>query len=573
MSNRGVALRACFPRAFQWTSLAAAVAITSWNGASAQERDGYLPPSVEDRIDAMSGNEVQPRDNFARIIRPASTEPYRELPEPSISGTPPTQAQVGKEYSFTPTIRNLGDTPMSFSISNKPSWASFSISSGRLSGTPTSAGTTTGVVISVSNGRGRAELPPFSIAVSAASQSAGSVRLSASPTSIASGGNTTLTWSSTGESACTASGGWSGNKATSGSLSTGKLSATTAYTLTCKGSSGGSSIAQTTVTVAAVSTGTGDGVARPSYNTGNGFFVWKGQLYDPNGNPFRIRGVNRVHYDSTSAAGIAKSGANAVRWLILFSRSPSENVSEIQTQGIANGTVPIVGNWNGTCNSDTGTLQSIVSTWVSQASAWTTLDRYLIVNIANEWGPSSSTVWRDAYISAIASLRNAGYLGPLLIDSGGCGQNLDDLLNYSTAVFNSDPQKNVIFALHVYGVAASSLANNYYQQLANLSQQNGMVFIIGEFGPGKNIGPSPTDVTPGQIITAAEAAGLGWLAWAWDDNNLADGKSDNTWFSMTYNGPGVYTQPSDLTDFGLDVVLNPTYGISALAKRASVFSQ
>jgi mannan endo-1,4-beta-mannosidase len=327
-----------------------------------------------------------------------------------------------------------------------------------------------------------------------------------------------------------------------------------------------------TVTQSGAASTASSGVARPSYNTGDGFFVDNGQLYDPNGQPFRIRGVNRLHWDSDSSAGIARSGANTVRWDMDFTQSPSSNVSEIQTQGIQNNSVPIVGNWTATCSTDPGALQSAVSTWVSQAAQWTTLNRYLILNIANEWGPASSSVWEQSYISAIASLRQAGYTGPILIDSGGCGQDISDLLQYSSAVFNSDPEKNVMFALHVYGNASQSLSENWYQQLASLSASAGMVFIIGEFGPGNNVGPSPTDVPAGQIITAAESAGLGWLAWAWDDNDLANGASDNNWFSMTYQGPGIYTQPSDLTNFGQDVVLNPTYGISVLAKPASIFT-
>jgi hypothetical protein len=98
-----------------------------------------------------------------------------------------------------------------------------------------------------------------------------------------------------------------------------------------------------------------------------------------------------------------------------------------------------------------------------------------------------------------------------------------------------------------------------------------MAFVIGELGPGRNIGPAPTTVTPGQIITAAEAAGMGWLAWAWDDNNLGGGASDNDWFSMTYAGPGLYNTPADLTDYGQDVVLNGTYGLTTLAQPASIF--
>jgi mannan endo-1,4-beta-mannosidase len=335
-------------------------------------------------------------------------------------------------------------------------------------------------------------------------------------------------------------------------------------------SAGTASLPPFSITVTQNGTATTGAVARPSYNTGNGFFVLNGKLYDPNGNPFRIRGVNRVHWDSDSSAGIAKSGANTVRWNMDFTRDASANVNELQTQGIQNGNVPIVGNWSATCAQDTASFNAIVSTWVAQAPQWTTIDRYLIVNIANEWGPNNSTVWRDSYISAIAQLRQAGYLGPILVDAGNCGQDVLDLLNYSTAVFNSDPQKNVMFALHLYGNAQLALSNNWLPQLAQLSATAGMVFIIGEFGPGRNIGPSPTSVTPGQIISAAESAGLGWLAWAWDDNDLAGGASDDNWFSMTYQGPGTYNQPSDLTQYGQDVVLNATYGISALAKPASV---
>ncbi|HLK70977.1 MAG TPA: hypothetical protein VKT19_03425, partial [Steroidobacteraceae bacterium] len=63
----------------------------------------------------------------------------------------------------------------------------------------------------------------------------------------------------------------------------------------------------------------------------------------------------------------------------------------------------------------------------------------------------------------------------------------------------------------------------------------------------------------------------GWLAWAWDDNNLSGGASDDNWFSMTYAGPGIYNSPADLTHYGRDVILNGTYGISTLAAPASIF--
>lgn len=86
---------------------------------------------------------------------------------PAISGSPVTQAQVGRAYSFTPATRSTGSGAESFSISNKPAWATFSIATGQLSGTPTSAdvGTYADVVISVSNGTTSRALAPFTIVV------------------------------------------------------------------------------------------------------------------------------------------------------------------------------------------------------------------------------------------------------------------------------------------------------------------------------------------------------------------------------------------------------------------------
>jgi hypothetical protein len=76
------------------------------------------------------------------------------------------------------------------------------------------------------------------------------VTLTASPTVVPSGGASTLTWSSTNASSCTASSGWSGTKTSSGTQNTGALNATTTYSLTCTGSGGTSNVSTATVTIA-----------------------------------------------------------------------------------------------------------------------------------------------------------------------------------------------------------------------------------------------------------------------------------------------------------------------------------
>jgi mannan endo-1,4-beta-mannosidase len=394
--------------------------------------------------------------------------------------------------------------------------------------------------------------------------------LSASPTSLSRGASSMLTWSATNATACTASGGWSGTLATQGSQSTGAVSATTTYTLSCAGS-GGTVSQSATISVST----TGGAANRPSYNTGDGFFVLNGTLYDANGNPFRIRGVDRLHYTDPSQPGISNAKANAVRMFMGYPSTGAATYANIvQTQHIAYSEVPILAmpyfpdNTLSSCSTSTSELASGVAWWVANASTFAPLSKYLIVNIANEWGPANSSTWASSYESAITAMRAAGYTGPLLIDSGQCGQDINDLLNYSTEVFNSDPQKNIIFALHMYGNSSKILSDDSLTQLAALASSAGMVFAVTEFGPGNNIGPSPTEVTPTQIINACEAAGLGWAAWAWDDNNLSNGASNNDWFSMTVAGPGTYTgDASQLTSYGQIVV--PL--LQSLATPASVF--
>jgi hypothetical protein len=92
----------------------------------------------------------------------------------TISGTPPSGVLTGQSYSFTPTAYDSRTRTLVFAISNRPSWATFSSSSGQLSGTPTTAnvGTYSNIVIAVSDGSRTATLPAFSVQVGAAAATA-----------------------------------------------------------------------------------------------------------------------------------------------------------------------------------------------------------------------------------------------------------------------------------------------------------------------------------------------------------------------------------------------------------------
>jgi hypothetical protein len=88
---------------------------------------------------------------------------------PTISGAPSTSVLQGTAYSFQPTASDADADTLTFSIVNRPAWATFDSATGRLQGTPGpgDVGTTTGIVIAVSDGKANASLAAFDIAVQA----------------------------------------------------------------------------------------------------------------------------------------------------------------------------------------------------------------------------------------------------------------------------------------------------------------------------------------------------------------------------------------------------------------------
>ncbi len=109
---------------------------------------------------------------------------------PSISGTPATSVVAGTAYRFTPTANDPEGRPLTFRISNPPTWATFNTTSGQLQGTPQSAnvGSFSNIVISVSDGRRSASLAPFTITVTAAATTNRAPTISGAPaTSVVEG--------------------------------------------------------------------------------------------------------------------------------------------------------------------------------------------------------------------------------------------------------------------------------------------------------------------------------------------------------------------------------------------------
>jgi len=86
---------------------------------------------------------------------------------PTIAGTPNTSVAAGAAYSFQPAASSASGGKLTFSIQNIPLWATFSKTTGLLSGTPSAADVNvySNIIISVSDGSATAALAAFSISV------------------------------------------------------------------------------------------------------------------------------------------------------------------------------------------------------------------------------------------------------------------------------------------------------------------------------------------------------------------------------------------------------------------------
>src|ERR1700746_1377220 len=100
------------------------------------------------------------------IFLSAATIAHATTDALAISGKPPIVATMGQAYAFTPSVSDPSKRALHFSISNKPTWATFNTSTGHLAGTPAvgDVGTQNIVVITVTNGVAKAYLH-FSLTV------------------------------------------------------------------------------------------------------------------------------------------------------------------------------------------------------------------------------------------------------------------------------------------------------------------------------------------------------------------------------------------------------------------------
>jgi len=319
---------------------------------------------------------------------------------------------------------------------------------------------------------------------------------------------------------------------------------------------------------------------RPSYNTGEGFFTLGNKVYDANGHEFVVRGLNHTHWwgnqvnNVAAIPHIARTEANTVRLVFgdsFHALSPSQQ-RDLIVQYTDLGIVPMVEHHGATCSESASDLARLVDYWLEpgRADYLREFEDKIMLNIANEWG-NSSTVWRDAYKTAVTRLRNADINALIVIDAGGnCGQNPSAIQNYGQDIIDHDPQHNILFSQHMYafwrdnpnapdiGTWNGHAPYAIQPELEDIVNQN-LPLIIGEFSWQ---GASSVPYNTATAIQIFEDLGLGWLAWSWNQNSDPD-------LDMVRGYQ--YNSDADLTPFGDLIVNHPTLGLKALAEPATVF--
>ncbi|WP_083631369.1 cellulase family glycosylhydrolase [Labilibacter marinus] len=307
-----------------------------------------------------------------------------------------------------------------------------------------------------------------------------------------------------------------------------------------------------------------------SCNSSNdrGTFKTEGRhLIDANNNEFIMCGVNvpfawHLEMSYKSLESIAQQNVNCVR-IVWESHKPAQGLDSILQKCIDLKMIPMVELHDATGDTSATKLYNLAEFYVSpeMKTIIRKYEKYLLVNIANEWGDNEMTneYWRDAYIKCIDLLRSEGLQSVIVIDAPGWGQNSSPILKYGTDLINHDPLHNLLFSVHMYGSW-----NDEKKIIRDLSkaQSLSLPIIVGEFGYNYNDGNNNLNcmVNHHQILHTCDSLQIGYLAWSWTGNN-----KENKWLDLVEYGDW-----KSLTKWGEDVFNSPK-GIKQTAKAASVF--
>lgn len=295
-----------------------------------------------------------------------------------------------------------------------------------------------------------------------------------------------------------------------------------------------------------------------------GFSINGTQLIDANGNEFIMRGINHPHswytsQDETALKAIAETGANTVRIVCGsgqdYNKDSMESLNKITDMCKELQMIAVLEIHDITGKDDISLLETAADYWIEVKDALIGKESYVILNIANEWvGKHDGNIWVEGYTSVIPRLREAGIKNTILVDAAGWGQYGQCISDFGERVLNSDPDRNTMFAVHMYGFAGknkAAIAGNLKR-----ATDKGLCIIVGEFGWTHSDG----DVDEEYILEYCKEYGIGWLAWSWKGNS---GGVEYLDLANEWDG-------SVLSEWGKTIVESEN-GLKNTSKKCSIF--
>ena len=299
----------------------------------------------------------------------------------------------------------------------------------------------------------------------------------------------------------------------------------------------------------------------------SGFTVQGTKLIDANGKEFVMRGVNHPHswymgQDEVALKAIAEAGCNTVRIVcgsgVQYTKDSAEMLTKVIDQCIALDMIAVLEVHCITGKDDIASLERVTDYWIEVKDALIGNEEYVILNIANEWvGKWDSNIWKEGYTAAIPKLREAGIKNTIMVDAGGWGQYGKSIADYGVDVFNSDPDRNTMFSVHMYGSAGKN-KRSIEQNITGATEQE-LCIIVGEFGHTHSDG----DVNEAYIMEYCNENDIGYLGWSWKGNSGG----------VEYLDIAVQWDGSVLSEDWGEILINGENGIKATAKICSVFEE
>lgn len=264
---------------------------------------------------------------------------------------------------------------------------------------------------------------------------------------------------------------------------------------------------------------------------GKGFHTDGTRLLDANDNEFVMRGINYSWGWNQDKYWQIKSshdwGFNTVRIQVgsgkrSFCQKPSYNDLKGLIEECENNKLVAVFNVQDITDfSEISDLQYAIDFWC-QDDLVGLLNEHVstvIVNINNEWpARTDQELWRDGYRIAVPALREAGIKNTLMIDCGGWGQDWLCLPKYGKEIYELDPERNIIYSLHMY--QTSGRPDDVIEHMS-LALEAGCPLCFGELAfEHKNHLSYPQGGPVGwqDILEYSYRHNLSWIGWSWSGN-------------------------------------------------------